>query len=215
MQRLASQDINWWTGLLWFFQLFGLSFWRHPFTAEHPLMSKWCNATFVQIWWRNKVIYIHISTLRLYLFLLLLGCFDDTRVGLPGLAKVVEESQTVEQEGQVDGDEREMCGELRKLCLIWKWSDMWPSMVTHTRNSCSAFTRPSAHTQQWTHTHTHREHTPGAVGSHICCGTRGAVGGSVSCSRAPRRAIWRLRERCTLTSPTNNPCRTETRTHNL
>ncbi len=28
--------------------------------------------------------------------------------------------------------------------------------------------------------HTHSsEHTPGAVGSHLCCGTRGAVGGSV------------------------------------
>ncbi len=32
-----------------FNQLFGLSFWRHPFTAEHPLVSKWCNATFLQI----------------------------------------------------------------------------------------------------------------------------------------------------------------------
>ncbi len=29
-------------GLLWcFYQLFGLSFWRHPFTAEDPLVSKW------------------------------------------------------------------------------------------------------------------------------------------------------------------------------
>ncbi len=27
-------------------------------------------------------------------------------------------------------------------------------------------------------THTHCEHTPGAVGSHFCCGARGAVGGS-------------------------------------
>ncbi len=37
-------------GLLWcFYQLFGLSFWRHPFTAEDPLVSKWCNATFLQI----------------------------------------------------------------------------------------------------------------------------------------------------------------------
>ncbi len=45
-QLLASQDINY--GLsgvdyLWiivmFYQLFGLSFWRHPFTAEHPLVS--------------------------------------------------------------------------------------------------------------------------------------------------------------------------------
>ncbi len=30
--------------------VFGLSFWRHPFTAEHPLVSKWCNAKFHQIW---------------------------------------------------------------------------------------------------------------------------------------------------------------------
>ncbi len=45
-----------WCGLLWcFYQMFGLSFWRHPFTAEHPLLSKWCNATFLQIWWRNKL----------------------------------------------------------------------------------------------------------------------------------------------------------------
>ncbi len=41
-----------------FYQLFGLSFWRHPFTAEDPLVSKWCNATFLQIWWRNKLIWI-------------------------------------------------------------------------------------------------------------------------------------------------------------
>ncbi len=32
-----------WTGLLWcFYQLFRISFWRHPFTAEDPLVSK-CN----------------------------------------------------------------------------------------------------------------------------------------------------------------------------
>ncbi len=57
MQLFISQDINWWTsvvwitcGLLWcFYQLFGLSFWRHPFTAEDPLVRKWCNATFLQI----------------------------------------------------------------------------------------------------------------------------------------------------------------------
>ncbi len=48
-----------WCGLLWcFYQLFGLSFWRHPFTAEHPLVRHWCSATFLQIWWRNKLIYI-------------------------------------------------------------------------------------------------------------------------------------------------------------
>ncbi len=47
-----------WCVLLCCYQLFGLSFWRHPFTAEHPLMSKWCDATFLQIWWRNKLILI-------------------------------------------------------------------------------------------------------------------------------------------------------------
>ncbi len=45
--------------LLWcFYQLFGLSFWRHPFTAEHPLLRHWCNATFLQMWWRIKLIFI-------------------------------------------------------------------------------------------------------------------------------------------------------------
>ncbi len=65
-QLLSSQDVNWWTGVVWitcgllwcFYQLFGLSFWRHPFTAEHPLLRHWCSATFLQIWWRNKVIYV-------------------------------------------------------------------------------------------------------------------------------------------------------------
>ncbi len=44
-----------WCGLLWcFYQQFGLSFWRHPFTAEDPLLSKWWNATFLQIWWKKQ-----------------------------------------------------------------------------------------------------------------------------------------------------------------
>ncbi len=49
-QNFTSQDVNWWTGvvgitcgLLWcFYQLFGLSFWQHPFTAEDPSV---CNVT--------------------------------------------------------------------------------------------------------------------------------------------------------------------------
>ncbi len=47
-QLLSSPDVNWWTGVVWitcgllwcFYQLFGLSFWRHPFTAEHPLLRR-------------------------------------------------------------------------------------------------------------------------------------------------------------------------------
>ncbi len=53
---------------------------------------------------------------------------------------------------------------------VTTWRDIRPSMVTHSQNLCSA----KLHTQQWTHKH--RKHTPGAVGSHLCCGTRGAVG---------------------------------------
>ncbi len=87
------------------------------------------------------------------------------------------------------------------------WHDIWPSMVTNTRNLCSAFNPSTVHTHssEYTHgavnTHTHSEHsehthtltvnththththTHGAVGSHLCCGARGAVGGSVPCSR--------------------------------
>ncbi len=38
--------------LLWcYYQLFGLSFWRHPFTAEDLWVSKWCNATFLNDLW--------------------------------------------------------------------------------------------------------------------------------------------------------------------
>ncbi len=53
IQLFTSQYVNWWSGevciIVMFYQLFGLSFWRHPFTAEHPLLSKWRNPTFVQI----------------------------------------------------------------------------------------------------------------------------------------------------------------------
>ncbi len=49
MQLFTSQEEYWWTGLLLcFYQLFGLSFWRHPFTAEDPLACKSCNAKFIQ-----------------------------------------------------------------------------------------------------------------------------------------------------------------------
>ncbi len=47
-----------WCELLWCFISCLASFWRHPFTAEHPLLSKWWNATFLPIWWRSKLIYI-------------------------------------------------------------------------------------------------------------------------------------------------------------
>ncbi len=43
-----------------FYQLFGLSFWRHPFTADtvNHLVSKWCNAKFLQILHNEELICI-------------------------------------------------------------------------------------------------------------------------------------------------------------
>jgi len=57
MQLFTPQEVNRGTGEVWinrgllwcFHQLFGLSFWRHPFTAGHPLVSKWCNAKLLHI----------------------------------------------------------------------------------------------------------------------------------------------------------------------
>ncbi len=61
-QLFASQDIHWWTGVMWitcgllwcFYQLFALSFWRHPFTVKDPSVSKWCNAKFLQIYSKEE-----------------------------------------------------------------------------------------------------------------------------------------------------------------
>ncbi len=66
MQIVTSEDVNWCTGVVWitcgllwcFYQLFGLSFWWHPFTTEDSLVSEWCNAKLIRFWRRNKVIYI-------------------------------------------------------------------------------------------------------------------------------------------------------------
>ncbi len=68
-QLLSSPDVNWWTGVVWitcellwcFYHLFGLSFWRHPFTAEDSLLRQWWIETFLQIWWKNKLIYILVG----------------------------------------------------------------------------------------------------------------------------------------------------------
>ncbi len=50
-QKMLIDGIDGRVDYLWiivmFYQLFELSFWRHPFTAEDTLVSKWCN--FLQI----------------------------------------------------------------------------------------------------------------------------------------------------------------------
>jgi len=77
----------------------------------------------------------------------------------------------------------------KKLLYIFECQKWWPI----TRNLNSAFNPSKCTHTPWKHTHTYREHTPGAVGSQ-CCGARGAVGGSVPCSRATQSWYWRWRE---------------------
>ncbi len=43
----SGVDYLWIIGM--FYQLFGLAIWRHPFTANDAMVSKWCNAKFLQI----------------------------------------------------------------------------------------------------------------------------------------------------------------------
>ncbi len=96
---------------------------------------------------------------------------------------------------------------------VSEWHDIRPSMVTHTRNSCSALTHPKC-----THTAVNK-HTPwtrtGNSGQPFMLWRPGEVEGSVPCSRAPQSWYWRWRERCTFTPPTYNSCRPETWTRNL
>ncbi len=65
-QLFASQGVNWWTESSWLLvdyydvlsAFYQLSFWRHPFTAEDSMVSKWYNTKFLHICRRNKLIYI-------------------------------------------------------------------------------------------------------------------------------------------------------------
>ncbi len=49
LHKMLIDDWSYLWIIVMFYQLFGLSFWRHPFTTEDPLVSKWCKATFLQI----------------------------------------------------------------------------------------------------------------------------------------------------------------------
>ncbi len=56
-ELLSSPDVNWWTGVVWIIVMF-LSDSHSDGTHSLPLLRHWCNATFLQIWWRNKLILI-------------------------------------------------------------------------------------------------------------------------------------------------------------
>ncbi len=57
-QLFTSQGVNWWIGVVWIiYHLFGLSFWRHLFTAEDPFHDGIIISPNL-FWWRNNLIYI-------------------------------------------------------------------------------------------------------------------------------------------------------------
>ncbi len=87
--------------------------------------------------------------------------------------------------GERKGEREVVCGQ-----VWWPILGICPLHLTH----------PSAHSQQWTHTRSSGQ---------PCCGARGAVGGSVPCSRvSPQSWYWRWREHLLFTPPTDNSCRT-------
>ncbi len=61
-QFLSSQDINWWTGVVWIIVMFLSAVWTLILTApihcRASIAEQVMNATFLQIWWKNKLIYI-------------------------------------------------------------------------------------------------------------------------------------------------------------
>ncbi len=94
-------------------------------------------------------------------------------------------------------------------CVMWTYGQVWWPIL----GICALhLTHPSAHTQQWTHTHTRSSGQP------CCCGTGGAVEGSVLKALAQgshlSRGIEGGRERWLFTPPTI-PAGPETRTCDL
>ncbi len=78
------------------------------------------------------------------------------------------------------------------LAHKWKWHDIRPSMVTHTRNLCSAFNPSKVHTHS--SEHTHREHL-----------SRGIEGGESGVYSLPHpQFLPDLSLELSITSPTLN-----------
>ncbi len=59
-----------WSGVDYCDVFIRLSFWRHPFTAEHPLLRHWCRDT----WWRHKHIFSKSSFVNKLLLIWICKC---------------------------------------------------------------------------------------------------------------------------------------------
>jgi len=100
---------------------------------------------------------------------------------------------------------------------VW-WPILWISALQLTHPKCT-HKHSSEHTHR--HTHTHTEHTPGAVGSHLCCAWE-AVGGSVPCSKGisvmvlmVERVLYIVLHLQPVVYSTYNYCQPKTRTLKL
>ncbi len=83
-----------------------------------------------------------------------------------------------------------------KVKVTWHTQVWWPIL-----GICALhLTHPKCTHTPWTHLEQRA-----AI---YAAAPRGAVGGSVPCSRAPQSGYWRWRECCTFTPPTYNSCRT-------
>ncbi len=104
--------------------------------------------------------------------------------------------------------------EFLKMQSEVKWSDIRPSMVTHTRNLCSAFDPSKVHTHSSEHTHTHTlwTHTRSS-GQPFMLRRPGSSWGFGALLKGTSVVV--LKVESTFTPPTYNSCRPETRTCNL
>ncbi len=90
----------------------------------------------------------------------------------------------------------------------FKWRDMWPSMVTHTRNLCSAFNPSKVHTQT-VNTHTPWTHTRSSGQPFMLWRPGSSWGFSALLKGLTSVVVLKVeRERWTFTLPTDNSCRT-------
>ncbi len=77
--------------------------------------------------------------------------------------------------------------------------DIRPSMVTHTRNLCSAINPSKVHTHS--SEHTHREHTPGAEGSHFMLRSPGSSWGFGALLKGTSVVVLRVERALDIHSP--------------
>ncbi len=92
------------------------------------------------------------------------------------------------------------------LPLKWKWSDVRPSMMSHTRNLCSAF-NPSKCTHTAVNTHTPWTHTRSS-GQPMLQHPGSSWGFGALLRVSLQSWYWRRRECWLFTPPTDNSCRT-------